>query len=78
MVFKKFEDMTVWKTGRELVKKVYAQSAAEAQSQLYHAVDLGYVDQSTFDSLYDELNKIQVMIYRLIQSLSLDPCRQKV
>ena len=126
MVFKKFEDIEVRKTGRELVKKVYAQSAtgsfakdwgfrdqmqravvsicsnmaegyarrgnkemvkffwiakgsaAEAQSQLYHALDLGYVDQSTFDALYDELNKIQVMIYRLIQSLSRDPCRQKV
>ena len=126
MVFKRFEDMEVWKEGREVVRKVYAQtvcpdfakdwglrdqirratvsicsniaegyarrgnkemvkflwiakgSAAEVQSQLYHALDIGYVDQSAFASIYDDLNRIQVKLYRLIQALSLEPDRQKL
>ena len=126
MVFKRFEDMEVWKEGREVVRKVYAQtvcpgfakdwglrdqirratvsicsniaegyarrgnkemvkflwiakgSAAEVQSQLYHALDIGYVDQSVFASIYDDLNRIQVKLYRLIQVLSLEPDRQKL
>ena len=126
MVFKRFEDMEVWKEGREVVRKVCAQtvcpgfakdwglrdqirratvsicsniaegyarrgnkemvkflwiakgSAAEVQSQLYHALDIGYVDQSVFASIYDDLNRIQVKLYRLIQVLSLEPDRQKL
>ena len=126
MIFKKFEDMEVWKAGRTLVKNIYAMtandlfahdwglkdqmqravvsicsniaegyarrgnkeflkylwiakgSAAEVQSQLYHALDIGYVSKETFESLYGDLSKIQVMLYRLIQSLSIDTDRQKL
>ena len=126
MVFKRFEDMDVWKSGRHMVQSIYALtshgefakdwglriqiqraavsicsnvaegyarrgnrellnflwiakgSAAEVQSQLYHAMDVGYVDQPTFDTMYDELNKLQAMLYRLIQALSMDVDRQKL
>jgi len=125
MIFRKFEDIGVWKEGRELVKSVYALtrsvpfakdfglkdqlqraavsvtsniaegyarrgnkefvkflwiakgSAAEVQSQLYSANDLGYVDSSSFDSVYNQANLIQVHLYHLIESLSAEPERQK-
>jgi len=126
MVFKKFEDIEVWRMGRELVKAVYGLtktgdfakdwglkdqiqraavsvtsniaegyarrgnkefvkflwiskgSAAEVQSQLYHALDLGYIDASSFELLYDQANILQVKLFHLIQSLSPDLTRQKV
>ena len=53
-------------------------SAAEVQSQLYHALDIGYVTKEVFDSLYDDLNKMQAKIYRLMQSLSSDSNRRKL
>ena len=126
MVFRKFEDMEVWKDGRELVASVYGQassgklakdfglkeqmqraavsicsnvaegfarrgnkelikflwiakgSAAEVQSQIYNALDVGYITKSVFDSLYSDLNKIQAKLYRLIQSLSTNAERKKL
>ena len=125
MTFKRFEDMTVWKEGRELVKAVYALtrvgdfardwglrdqiqraavsvpsniaegharrgnkelvkflwiakgSAAEVQSQLYSARDLGYVDSVNFDSVYNQTNLIQVHLYHLIETLSAELARNK-
>ncbi len=53
-------------------------SAAEVQSQLYHAIDIGYIDRPDFDALYTELNRIQRGLYRLIQTLSDDPKRMKI
>lgn len=53
-------------------------SAAELQSQLYHALDAGAVDSSAFDALYADLDKLQVKLYRLIQTLSKDPDRTKL
>ena len=124
-MFKKFEDIEIWRSGRALVKQIYALtavgdfaldrglkdqiqraavsicsnvaegfarngnkdmarflwiakgSAAEVQSQLYHACDIGYIDKKTFETLYSDLNKIQAALYRLIQSLSSTPSRQK-
>ena len=65
---------------KEMVKFLWIAkgSASEVQSQLYHALDLGYIAKETFDSIYAELNKIQAKIYRLIQSLSENPDRQKI
>ena len=51
-------------------------SAAEVQSQLYTAVDLSLIAKEQFDSLYSKANLIQVMIFRLINSLSGDPERR--
>ena len=126
MIFKKFEDMDIWREGRSLVKDVYDQtssapfskdrglreqvqravvsicsniaegysrrgnkefvkflwiakgSAAEAQSQLYHALDVGYLDESDFKVLYDRLTNLQIKIFRLIQTLSEKIERQKL
>ena len=126
MIFKKFEDIEVWKLGREVVKAVYGLtnkgpfakdwglkdqiqraavsvtsniaegyvrrgnkefvkflwiskgSAAEVQSQLYHALDLEYVDANTFELLYNQTNVLQVKLFHLIQSLTSALPRQKV
>ena len=126
MIFKKFEDIEVWKLGREVVKAVYGLtskgafakdwglkdqiqraavsvtsniaegyarrgnkefvkflwiskgSAAEVQSQLYHARDLGYIDADSFESLYNQTNILQVKLFHLIQSLTPAFPRQKV
>lgn len=53
-------------------------SAAEVQSQLYHAKDLGYIDAEHFEKMYNDANLIQVKIYHLIQSLAPTINRQKV
>ena len=53
-------------------------SAAEVQSQLYHAKDLGYIDAAHFEKLYNSSNLIQVKLYHLIQSLTTSLTRQKV
>ena len=45
-------------------------SAAEVSSQLYHAKDLGYITEETFDALYAEAKNIAGKIYNLIQSIS--------
>lgn len=65
---------------RELVKYLWIAkgSASEVQSQIYHALDLGYVSELSFNALYDDLDAIQSRIYRLIQFLSQDISRQKV
>ena len=53
-------------------------SAAEVQSQLYHARDLDYVNAEVFERLYNDVNLIQVKLYHLIQSLSSTMERQKL
>jgi len=53
-------------------------SAAEVQSQLHNARDLGYITDEQFNTHYDAANLIQVQLYRLIQSLSPEINRQKV
>jgi four helix bundle protein len=44
-------------------------SAAEVQSHLYVALDLGYVDQTLFDKLYALLEEISRMTLALAQRL---------
>ena len=53
-------------------------SSAEVQSQLYHAKDLSYISEETFNTLYTSTNEIQSRLYRLIQSIGSDPERQKL
>ncbi len=53
-------------------------SAAEVQSQIHLAFDLGYVSQDQFASLNNEVNLVQVLLFRLIQLLSSDLNRQKL
>ncbi len=45
-------------------------SAAEVQSQLYHALDLNYISQDSFENLYNQANLISVKLYHLIKNLS--------
>ena len=65
---------------KEMVKFLWIAkgSASEVQSQLYSACDLGYLTKEEFDILYAKVNEIQAKIYRLIQSFSADPDRQKL
>ena len=44
-------------------------SAAEAQSHLYVALDLSYIDQLTFDKLYTELEETSRMLIALAKHL---------
>lgn len=44
-------------------------SAAEVQSHLYIALDQGYLDQSAFDSLYEELEEVSRMLFGLVRHL---------
>jgi len=53
-------------------------SAGEVASQLYHAIDLGYITQSEFDTLYDAANTLCAKIYRLIAALSTDAKYKKL
>ena len=52
-------------------------SAAEVQSQLHTARDLGYITQEQFESHYNKANLVQVLLYRLIQSLTSDLDRKR-
>lgn len=45
-------------------------SAAEVQSHLYIALDQGYVDSDTFETLYAELDEISRMIFGLVRHLN--------
>ena len=44
-------------------------SVAETKSHLYLALDLGYIDKTTFDELYTRLDEIGRMTFGLIQHL---------
>jgi len=65
---------------REFVKFLWIAkgSASELQSQLYVALDLGYIAQEQFDELYNSANLVQVKLYHLIRSCSEDIDRQKI
>ena len=57
---------------KEFVKFLwYAKgSAAEVSSQLYHAKDLSYIDDSKFRSLYEQAKAIAGMLHNLIRTIS--------
>ncbi|MBX3294623.1 MAG: four helix bundle protein [Acidobacteria bacterium] len=44
-------------------------SVAETKSHIYLALDLGYIDKTTFDELYIRLDEIGRMTFGLIQHL---------
>lgn len=44
-------------------------SAAEVRSQLYVALDQGYLNQETFDTMTDNADKIGRQLYRLMNHL---------
>ncbi len=44
-------------------------SAAEVQSQLYTALDQGYISQETFDSIYETLEVVAKQLSRFITYL---------
>jgi len=44
-------------------------SAAEVQSHLYVALDQGYIDQESFQEIYDQANKTGMIISGLIKYL---------
>ena len=52
-------------------------SAAEVQSQLYHARDLKYSQHDKAKEFYNEANLISAEIYSLIKSLSVTQTRSK-
>ena len=45
-------------------------SASEAKSHLYVALDLGYIDESTFGDLYEQTSSISKLITGFMQYLS--------
>lgn len=44
-------------------------SAAEAKTQMYIALEIGYVDKQSFDAIYAQLDKVCRMITGLMQYL---------
>ncbi len=48
-------------------------SAAEVQSLLYAALDIGYINQETFDTCYEQANKTKSIIGGLKTSLNRKP-----
>ena len=115
--FVRFEDISAWQQGRDLVNEVYRftrlasfskdfglrdqiqraavsicsniaegferrgnkefikflwiakGSAAEVASQLYHALDLGYITNKQFEEAYGAAKKIGATIHRLITAI---------
>ena len=50
-------------------------SAAEVQSHLYIALDQGYIDQLQFNAIYQQSNKVGMIISGLIKYLRTKPTR---
>jgi len=48
-------------------------SAAEVQSQLYTAKDIGYITDVDFKQVYDKAESCIVLIYRFLKSLRASP-----
>ena len=48
-------------------------SAAEVQSQLYTAKDVGYVSDDDFNSVYAKAESCIILIYRFLKSLRTSP-----
>ena len=44
-------------------------SLAESKSHMYLAVDLGYVNETTFNDIYGKLDEVGRMVYSLISHL---------
>jgi len=59
------------KSNKEFIQFLYIamSSSAEVRSHLYVAMDLGYIDKGTFESIYDQADKVGRMISNLIKYL---------
>jgi len=59
------------KSNKEFTQFLYIamSSSAEVRSHLYVAMDLGYIDKGTFESMYDQADKVGRMISNLIKYL---------
>jgi four helix bundle protein len=53
-----------------------SRSASEVQSQLYAALDVGYIDEATFQRLYDKSTDVKKLINAFIRYLR-TPRREK-
>ncbi len=51
-------------------------STAEVQSHLYIALDQGYIDQRTFETIFEQANKTAMLISGLIKYLRDRPTKQ--
>ena len=56
-------------------KKLIVWQKGEVASQLYHAKDLGYVDDETFERLQNQLGLISAMLYNLLGAIKRSPVR---
>ena len=59
------------KSNKEFTQFLYIamSSSAEVRSHLYAAMDLGYIDKKTFESINDQADKVGRMISNLIKYL---------
>ena len=59
------------KSNKEFTQFLYIamSSSAEVRSHLYVAMDLGYIDKGTFESIYDQADKVGRMLSNLIKYL---------
>ena len=48
-------------------------SAAEVQSQLYTALDVGYISQLDFNQVYEKAESCIILIYRFLKALRTSP-----
>jgi four helix bundle protein len=64
---------------REFIQFLYVakSSAAELQSHLYAALDVGYVKKKDFISLYEKIDKVQRQTSNLIKYLTADLRRSR-
>jgi four helix bundle protein len=52
-------------------------SAAEIQSHLYVALDMGYISQENFEKIYDRADKVSRMLSNFIKYLKAHPTPQR-
>jgi four helix bundle protein len=59
------------RSDKEFIQFLYIamSSAAEVQSHLYVAMDLGYIDKKQFDDIYEQARKTAMMISALLKYL---------
>jgi hypothetical protein len=76
----RFEDIEAWKRARQMTRKIYAfsrvhflamakASSGDVRSQLYVALDEGYITQDQFDDLYNDAAAVSKMAAGFIEYL---------